>query len=166
MVNHTINPHSTTNPHSTAKIADHPLHPMLVSFPIALFTLTLVSDIIFSQTANSFWAVASFWLLSAGLVMAALAAVMGVIDFLGERRIRAMADAWMHAAANVAAVLLSVYNLYLRYPDPVVNASTGLLISGAVVLLLLFSGWKGGNLVYRYHVGVSDTPDDNVSGRR
>jgi uncharacterized membrane protein len=47
-----------------------------------------------------------------------------------------------------------------------VNASTGLLISGAVVLLLLFSGWKGGSLVYRYHVGVSDTPDDNVSGRR
>jgi uncharacterized membrane protein len=153
------------NPRSTAKIADHPIHPMLVSFPIAFLTLTLVSDVVYSQTANNFWGFASYWLLIAGLITAAAAAVMGVIDFLGESRIRAMADAWMHAAANVTAVLLSVYNLYLRYPDPVVNASTGLLVSGAVVLLLLFSGWKGGNLVFRYRVGVSDRPEDNPPAR-
>jgi uncharacterized membrane protein len=154
------------NPRSTAKIAGHPLHPMLVSFPIAFFTFTLISDVIYSQTVNPFWAMASHWLLVAGLLMAALAALMGIIDFLGEPRIRAMADAWTHAAANVTAVLLSAYNLYLRYPDPVINLMpTGLAISFIVVLLLLFSGWKGGNMVYRYRVGVSDAPEDNTAGR-
>src|SRR5688500_5004507 len=137
------------NPRSTAKIADHPIHPMLVPFPIAFFTAVLASDLAFSQTNNPFWATFSFWLLGAGLVMSALAALMGVIDFLGDRRIRALGDAWLHAAANVTAVLISLFSFYLRYSDgPLAIVPTGLMLSLAVVVLLLFSGWKGGNLVF------------------
>ena len=76
------------NPKSTAQIAGHPIHPMLIPFPIACFVLTLFSDLAFWQTANDFWASASLWLLGIGLIMAALAAVVGLIDVLGDVQIR------------------------------------------------------------------------------
>ena len=72
-----------SNPKSTAQIAGHPIHPMLIPFPIACFVLTFISDLAFWKTSNDFWASASLWLLGVGLVMAALAAVMGLIDVLG-----------------------------------------------------------------------------------
>jgi uncharacterized membrane protein len=62
------------NPKSTASIAGHPIHPMLVEFPIAFFVATFVCDLAFWRSGSSFWAEVSFWLLGAGLVMAALAA--------------------------------------------------------------------------------------------
>ena len=71
-----------SNPKSAANVAGHPLHPMLVGFPIAFFVTTFVSDLAFGQTGNAFWATASFWLLGAGLVTAALAALAGLVDFL------------------------------------------------------------------------------------
>ena len=145
------------NPKSTASIAGHPLHPMLVEFPIAFFVATFVSDLIFWQTGNFFWATASLWLLGAGLVMAALAAAAGLIDFLGEPKIRALNDAWWHAGGNVLAVLIQLGNWYLRYQSgEAAVVPTGLLLSLAVVCILLFTGWKGWKLVYLHRVGVSD----------
>jgi len=82
-----------TNPRSTAQIAGHPIHPMLIPFPVACFVLTLVSDVAFWRTQNEFWASASLWLLGIGLIMAALAAVVGVIDLMGDDRIRNLNDA-------------------------------------------------------------------------
>src|SRR5213075_686831 len=77
------------NPRSTASIAGHPIHPMLIPFPVAFFVGAFVCDIVFWRTGNPYWATTSLWLLGAGLVMAALAAVVGLIDVLGEPRIRA-----------------------------------------------------------------------------
>ena len=82
------------NPRSTAQIAGHPIHPMLIPFPIAFFAATLVCDLVFWRTASTAWATAALWLLGAGLVMAALAAVAGLIDLLGGRQIRALNNAW------------------------------------------------------------------------
>ena len=73
-----------SNPRSTVSIAGHPIHPMLIPFPIAFFVTTFISDLAFQQTGNPFWAMASLWLLGAGLVMAGLAAVVGLIDVLSE----------------------------------------------------------------------------------
>jgi uncharacterized membrane protein len=81
--------------------AGHPLHPMLIPFPIAFFVFGFLCDLAFWRTGNAFWATAALWLLGTGLVMAALAAVFGLIDFLGEPRIRALNDAWWHAGGNV-----------------------------------------------------------------
>jgi uncharacterized membrane protein len=146
-----------TNPQSTAKIADHPIHPMLISFPIAFFVATFVCDLVFWRTGTSFWATAGLWLLGAGLVMAALAAVAGLIDVLGESRIRALNDAWWHAGGNVLAVLIELYNWYLRYSSgEAAIVPTGLSLSLIVVCILLFTGWKGWKLVYLHRVGVSD----------
>src|SRR5665811_2176974 len=66
------------NPKSTAQIAGHPIHPMLIPFPIAFFVGTFVCDLVYWQMSNPAWAAATLWLLGAGLVMATLAAVMGL----------------------------------------------------------------------------------------
>jgi uncharacterized membrane protein len=75
---------ATPNPRTTAQIAGHPIHPMLIPFPVAFLVATLVSDLIFWRTGNPGWATASLWLLGAALVMAALAAVAGLTDFFGD----------------------------------------------------------------------------------
>lgn len=148
---------SRRNPRTTAKIADHPIHPMLIPFPIVCFVLTLVTDIIYTRSGDASWASASSWLLIVGLITAALAAVAGLTDFLGDDRIRRLGDALKHIIANVTAVVLELVNLVLRWRDPTFIESTGVYISAIVVLILLYSGWKGGDLVYRHGVGVRDT---------
>lgn len=141
------------HPRSTARIADHPIHPMLIPFPIVCFVLAFLTDLLISRGDTGLLA-ASNWLLGIGLGFAALAAVAGVIDFLGDDRVRRLGDAVKHMLANVTAVVLELVNLVLRLKDPDFVASTGVYISAIVVLLLLYSGWKGGNLVYRHGVGV------------
>lgn len=143
------------HPRSTAKIADHPIHPMLVPFPIVCFVLTFVCDVLYVR-GNTGIAGTTNWLLGIGLVMGALAATAGLADFLGDKRIQG-SDGVQHMLANVTAVVLEVVNLVLRLRNPDFIGSTGVYISGVVVLILLFSGWKGGNLVYRHGVGVHDT---------
>jgi uncharacterized membrane protein len=149
---------SERHPHSTAKISDHPIHPMLVPFPIVCFIMTLILDILYVR-GDTGVAGATNWLLGVGLVMGALAAVAGLTDFLGDDRVRGLGDALKHMLANVTAVVLEVVNFALRLKNPDFIASTGVYISVVVVLILLYSGWKGGNLVYRHGVGVHDTPN-------
>lgn len=146
-----------SNPRSTARIGGHPIHPMLIPFPIAFFVGTLVVDIAFSQTGDPFWAMAGRWLLGAGLVMAALAAIAGLTDFLGEPKIRALKAAWHHMIGNVLAVLIELFNLWRRLEqgDGFV-VPTGLTLSAIVTLLLLYNGWRGWEMVYRGRVGVAD----------
>jgi uncharacterized membrane protein len=145
------------NPKSTAQIAGHPIHPMLIPFPVAFFVATFACDLGFWQSGNPAFAVATLWLLGAGLVMAALAAVMGLIDFLGEPRIRGLREAWLHAGGNVAVVLVEFFNFYIRYPNPwSVIYPYGLLLSFLAVLILLLTGWMGWEMVYRHRVGVKD----------
>ena len=102
------------HPRSTAKIADHPIHPMLIPFPIVCFVGTLVTDIVYSRNLDPGWATASHWLLGVGLGMAALAAVTGLTDYLGDQQLRGLSDALKHMLANVTAVVLEVVNLVLR----------------------------------------------------
>ncbi|HET7849827.1 MAG TPA: DUF2231 domain-containing protein [Pseudolabrys sp.] len=145
------------NPKSTAQIAGHPIHPMLIPFPIAFFVSTFVCDIAFWITGATIWATATLWLLGAGLIIAALAAVMGLIDVFGDAQIRNLTDAWLHAGGNIVAVLIEIYNWYSRYAYG--NSAIipgGLIMSLIVVLILLFTGWKGWEMVYRHRVGVAD----------
>jgi uncharacterized membrane protein len=142
------------NPKSTAQIAGHPIHPMVIPFPIACFVLAFVSDLAVWRTGNDFWVNASLWLLGIGLIMAAVAAVAGLIDVMGDNQIQSLSDAWLHAGGNVIAVLIQLYNWYMRYEGGSV-VPTGLILSLVVVLILLFTGWKGWEMVYRHRVGVS-----------
>ena len=144
------------HPRSTARIATHPIHPMLVPFPIVCFIGAFVADVMFTRNGELGWATASNWLLGVGLVMAALAALAGLTDFLGDSRVRRLSDAVKHMLANVTAVVIEAVNLLLRLGNPDFIGSTGVYLSGLVVLILLYSGWKGGELVYRHGVGVLD----------
>ena len=148
---------ASRNPQSTAQIAGHPIHPMLIPFPVAFLVATLVCDLIFWRTGNPGWSTASLWLLGGALIMAALAAVTGLTDFMGDARVRDLSAAWHHMFGNVVAVLLSLWNWYRRYSagDAAV-VPTGLLISLVVVLILLYTGWRGWEMVYKHRVGVSD----------
>jgi uncharacterized membrane protein len=119
--------------------------------------LAFVSDLAFWRTSNDFWATASLWLLGIGLIMAALAAVTGLVDVLGDIQIRNLSDAWLHAGGNVIAVVIELYNWYWRYTGgSTAIVPTGLILSLIVVLILLFTGWKGWEMVYRHRVGVAD----------
>lgn len=138
---------------SSATIGGHPIHPMLVPLPIGLFIAALAADIIYVADGSYGWAEAARWLLAGGLVGALLAALAGFADLAGNTRIRAIQDAWLHMFANLAVVVIEAINLFLRLPDARVAGSFGIYLSAASVLLLLFSGWKGGELVYRHGVG-------------
>jgi uncharacterized membrane protein len=130
---------------------------MLIPFPIVCFVLTFVSDLAFWRTSTDFWASASLYLLGIGLIMAALAAVAGVIDVFGDDQVRNLSDAWLHAGGNVVAVVIELYNWYSRYEHGTVAiVPTGVILSFVVVVILLFTGWKGWEMVYREHVGVAD----------
>jgi uncharacterized membrane protein len=147
----------TQNPKSTAQIGGHPLHPMLIPFPIAFLVATFVSDLLFLRGGNPGWATASLWLLGAALVMAALAAVAGLIDFMGDGRIRDLSAAWHHMIGNVIAVVLALINWYRRYAstEPGIP-SGGVILSALVVLILLYTGWRGWEMVYKHRVAVAD----------
>ena len=99
------------NPKSTAQIFGHPLHPMLITFPIGFLIGVFVSDIVYLYRGDLFWARVSFWLLAAGIAMALVAALAGLTDFFGDRLIRAVSIAWWHMIGNVTAVVLSLISL-------------------------------------------------------
>ena len=147
---------SHAHPRSTAKIGDHPIHPMLIPFPIVCFIGVLVTDIVFLNNHDPGWATASRYLLGIGLVMAALAAVAGLTDFMGDDRIRRLGDALKHMIANVTAVVLELVNFFTRLNNDDAIGSIGIYLSVIVVLILVYSGWKGGDLVFRHGIGVSD----------
>jgi uncharacterized membrane protein len=127
---------------------------MLVPFPIVCFILALVCDVLFTR-GHAELATASKWLLGIGLVMAALAAVAGLTDFFGEKRIQG-SDAIKHMLANVTAVVLEIINFFLRLNNDAAIGKIGVYLSIVVVLILLYSGWKGGDLVFKHGMGVED----------
>lgn len=145
-----------SNPRSTASSMGHPIHPALVPFPIAFFIGAFLTDLVFLRTDTAFWATASFWLIAAGLVGAVLAALAGLTDFLGDRRIRAIGAAWAHMLGNVTVVVIELINLWLRLDDPAAALpSPGAYLSGAAFVLLGITGWLGGELVFRHRIGVA-----------
>jgi len=141
---------------STAEVAGYPIHPMLVPIPIVCFIGALITDIAYFVTAEMMWANFSAWLLVVGLIFGVLAAVAGLIDFLGNRLIRSRAPAWPHLVGNLAVLILAFFNALIHTRDAWTSVvPTGLVLSIVTVLILPVTGWLGWALVYRHHVGVS-----------
>jgi uncharacterized membrane protein len=142
-----------TNARSTAKPGAEPIHPILVPFPITCFTGAFVTDLVYWRTAAVLWETFSDWLITAGLIMAGFAIIAFVIDLVGGKH-RALA--WPQAVGYALAVLLSLINVFVHSRDAYTAVvPTGLMLSGLVVVILLFTGWADRALVSRGRVGVS-----------
>jgi uncharacterized membrane protein len=136
-----------------ASIAGHPIHPMLVVFPLGLWVFSLVSDLIFVLGGAAVWADVAYYTMGGGIVGALLAAVPGLIDYFAIRAPAVRATATSHMILNLAAVALYLLNLFfLRTPSP---SALAVLLSAISVGLLAVSGWLGGSLVYVHGMGVS-----------
>lgn len=145
------------NPRSTAKIAGHPLHAMLVPIPIAFFVGTLATDVAYAETANMQWANMSAWMLAIGLVVALFAVIAGLIDFAGDQRIRDLRAVWIHAGGNAIALVVAIINAFIHSRDAYTSVvPTGLVLSALTVAILVVTGWMGWELVYRHRVGVME----------
>jgi uncharacterized membrane protein len=150
---------------SPAKIAGHPIHPMLIPFPIALWVFSLVADLIYVWRDNPAWGWIAFYTLAGGIIGAVLAAVFGIIDYFSIRDKKVSRIAAWHARINVLALLLFAASFYLR------TGSGARLIGGSLtipltlsilgVLSITISGWLGGELVYKHGVAVEQGRSQN-----
>lgn len=142
---------------STAAIAGHPIHPMLIPFPISFLVGALVTDLVYWSTGSSFWAQASFWLIGAGLATGLLAAIFGLTDFLTIKRVREHTAGWIHFLGNAAVLVIALVNLWLRWENPAAAILPwGVVLSAVIGLILIVTGWYGGELSYRHKVGIID----------
>jgi uncharacterized membrane protein len=140
---------------TTAQIARHPIHPMLVPIPIVCFIGALVTDIVYTFSAEMMWANFSAWFLMIGFIFGVLAAIAGLTDFLGNRLIRAQAPAWPHMIGNLVVLILAFFNALIHTRDAWTSVvPVGLILSIITVLILPITGWLGWSMVYRHGVGV------------
>jgi uncharacterized membrane protein len=97
----------------------------------------------------------SVWLLTAGLIMAALAVVAGLIDWIGSRRINGLAPVWPRLLGRALVVVLSLINVFVHSRDGYTAVvPQGLILSGFVVLIMAITGWVGVAYVRRRPVGI------------
>jgi len=149
---------------SKAAIGGHPLHPMLIAFPVAFYVATLVGYAIYASTADTFWFHLAFYANVAGVATAVLAALPGFIDWAKAipNRTRAKRDGTVHMLLNLTVLALFAVNLALQRPqlgEERPEYLVALLLSGLGVLLTLGAGWMGWRLVQTHHVGVILTPE-------
>ncbi len=142
-------------PRSTARVGGHPIHPMLVPFPIAFFSAALLTDIAYAVTADMMWADFSDWLLAAGFVIGCLAALAGLVDFAGSRGVRRQRPAWPHMLGNLVVLGLALLDNLVHSRDAWTSVvPEGLILSAAIVIVMAITGWLGASLVYRHAAGV------------
>jgi uncharacterized membrane protein len=155
---------------SRAKLFGHPIHQMLIVFPLGLLATSLFFDIGYLIWERPELAVAAFWMIIAGIVGGLLAAVFGLIDWLGiPGGTRAKAIGLWHGGGNVVVVALFSASWWLRRADPPAPTTTMIVLSAIGVGLALVTGWLGGELVDRLGVGVDEgahlNAPSSLSGR-
>jgi uncharacterized membrane protein len=147
-----------------ATLADHPIHPMLVGFPIGFFGAVLVSDVISIWGNTAFWAQMSTWLIAFGVVGALLAAVFGFVDyFTAPMSPAAKRTATTHMVLNLIVVAFYVAAFFVRYNNA--TSTLGYVLTYIGLGILVVSGWYGGHLVYVGLVGTKPENEMSVEGR-
>lgn len=148
--------------YSKITIAGHPIHPMLISYPVAGYTGTLVGYCVYGATGFPFWLNFAIAMNIAGVGAALLAAVPGAVDtrFGIPRRTAARSVAWAHGGLNV--VSLALFGAALGYyanhwNGPAISAVLGIVLSAIGVAITVAAGFLGWTLVQTYHVGVALT---------
>ena len=155
---------------SKASIAGHPVHPMLVAFPIGLWTTSFVIDVTFYFIRNQSLPLISKLMLATGLAGAVAAAVPGIIDWLSIKNPQVKKIADWHARLNIIAIIVFATSLYFRMKMGAHwlnwDMKLPVLLSALGVLLIGISGWLGGALTFEHGVGVApqhDSPEEEVA---
>jgi len=140
---------------STVAIAGHPIHPLIVLFPIAFLVGAAGTDLGYWLTKDPFWARASIWLLGVGLLTGLPAVVTGLSDFIRIDRVRKRSAGWAHMILNFISLGLAAVNYVLRLGNPAeAILPVGIILSLLVATILGLSGWYGAELIYRHKVAV------------
>lgn len=149
---------------SRYKLLGHPIHPMLIPYPLALLSTAGVFDVIGLVTVDGMWHTISFWMIAAGLLVGLLAAVFGFLDYTSiPERTRAKSVARTHGIGNGVVVVLFAASWWLRTGNvadpgllPIVLALLGTALAGV-------TAWLGGELPYRLGIGVDEGANPNAS---
>jgi uncharacterized membrane protein len=148
---------------SRIKIFGHAVHPILVVFPLGLFTTAVVFDAIGWVTGNGRWLEASFRIIAAGIIGGMISALFGLIDFQAiPWATRAKRIGIWHGLSNVAVILLFGASWLMRWPSPSNPMALSVMLSLIGAVLMLISGWLGGELVERLGVGIDDGANLNA----
>lgn len=140
---------------SRAALAGHPLHPMLIHFPVAALIGLVGADLAWFFTQDPFWARAGLWLAGVGAVGGWLASGLGLIDLLLVPRVREKITAWSHAVIAVMMLSLASLNWALRYRDGAEQlALPEFYLSALTAALIALAAYLGGRLVYEHAIGV------------
>ena|SRR5688572_1445131 len=143
---------------SKAKLFGHPIHQMLIVFPLGLLATALFFDIIalFMNRHDGLFT-ASFYMIAAGIISGLLAAVFGLIDFLAiPSGTRAKRIGLLHGVGNVIVVVLFAASWFLRRPAPTDPTAIAIALGALGAGLATTTGWLGGELVNRLGVGVDE----------
>lgn len=142
---------------SRVKFAGHPVHPMLIVFPLGLLAAAVIFDIIYLVSAQPQWTLVAYYMIGAGVIGGLAAAVFGWLDWFAiPRGTRAKRIGLWHGAGNVVVLALFILSWILRRESPV-EPPTGAIVAGLLgVVLALVTSWLGGELVDRMGVGVDD----------
>lgn len=155
---------------SRLQLAGHPLHPMLVQFPIALWSTALLFDLAYLWQRDSLWYWLAYYDMAAGYVGALAAAAAGTVDFFLSvpHEARVYRPAAIHGLLGGGVLLLYTINLVLRLGEAAAEGAALWVVVGlslAGVALLVLGAWYGGELVYVHRVGVLETQEEgNVRG--
>jgi uncharacterized membrane protein len=142
---------------SKVKFAGHPVHPMLIVFPLGLLTTAVLFDIIGMVTDVTRWTEVGYYLVGAGLIGGIAAAVPGWVDWAAiPARTRAKRVGLLHGVGNVIVLGLFVVSWLLRRPNPAAPPTEAIAAGLVAVGLALATAWLGGELVGRLGVGVDD----------
>ena len=155
---------------SRIKVAGHPLHPMLIVFPLGLLATAVAFDIAALVSKDTEWFNISFWMIAAGIIGGLLAALPGLVDWVAvPRGTRAKSIGLWHGVGNVVVVLLFAISWFIRRGNNNEPTAGALVLSFAAVVLALITGCLGGELVDRLGVGVDNgahlNAPSSLSGR-
>jgi uncharacterized membrane protein len=148
---------------SRAKLFGHPIHQMLIVFPLGLLATALIFDIIRLITRDGFWSEMSYWMIAAGVISGLLAAPFGLIDWLAiPSATRAKRIGAVHGGGNVVVLALYAVSWLMRSGSPAAPETPALAMAFLGGGLALMTGWLGGELVDRLAVGVDEGANVNA----
>lgn len=140
---------------SRARFLGHPVHQMLIVFPLGLLGTAVAFDIVALLRGNPFFFHMAYWMIAAGILGGLASAIFGTIDWLAiPSGTRANIVGLWHGGGNLLVVLLFAVSWFLRRNDPNDPTTVALVCSFAGAALSLITAWMGGELVDRLAVGV------------